>query len=719
MASAAKKAAKTSILVEFIMDEFEYMNIEPVPRRYWNDTSGLEFVTQLCVQDDERAGTVLTTASKYYALSATSALLKYVELRQNTRFTANSLRIRYGQGDETMMIDPETARNLELVGNMTSKKSSHSLFGILNHTYTPMGARLLRINILAPIINEVSLDARLDVVEEFIQSEERFNEVKDALKGLTKQDFDKLVASLATSDTAEASSSKVASTRVTQMLTLRSVMKNLPLLAKAIRGSRSYMLPCLEQMLSDERIGHIEELISASLNEDAINPKGGGLAAATTRVYAVKANFNHLLDIARETYKENISDIFSLNQELSHEFDLPLSLQYQETGFIFQLKKTDLEGELPRGFIDVTVKKGKYMFSSLELKKRNARLKEALEETLLLSDKIIQDVVSDVIEDIHVLYKASEAVAMVDMLWSFAHAAILRNYEFTGTLAIKAGRHPILEGVQAAGTLVSNDVYCCEASSFQIVQGPNMSGKSTYLRQVGLLTVMALCGSFVPVEYGSFRRHDALLTRLSNDDDMEKSLSTFANEMSSSAMILGMATPNSLILIDEVGRGTSPVEGVGIAHALAESLIKAKSYVFFATHFSELATTLSRQPTVVNLHLSVQKTRPTGSSFGMRFHYKIIDGAPEDSEHYGLDLARLADLPDDVLTEAKRVSERLTELEERKNEESKTTKVAIRRKALLRVKLTSSRLRSFLATIPALTSLGPALSAVATLSGNL
>jgi len=187
-----------------------------------------------------------------------------------------------------------------------------------------------------------------------------------------------------------------------------------------------------------------------------------------------------------------------------------------------------------------------------------------------------------------------------------------------------------------------------------------------------------------------YRVHDALLTRLSNDDDIEKSLSTFANEMASSAMILGIATSNSLILVDEVGRGTSPREGLGISHALAEELIKLKSYVFFATHFNQLTTTLSRQPSVVNLHLAVQKARRSGSNFGMTFQYRIVDGAPEDSSHYGLDLARLADFPEYVLTEGRRIAENLSELEEREQQESRTNKIAIRRKALLRVSLLTS-----------------------------
>ncbi|EIW65180.1 MutS family protein MSH4 [Trametes versicolor FP-101664 SS1] len=710
MPAGGNKSHSTSLLVQCITDEFEGVPIEPVMRRYWNENAGLEFLNQLTIDDDERAATLVAVSNKYYALSAASALFKHTELRLNTRYVANSLLIRYTQVEGTMLIDSGTARNLELVGNMSTRKSAHSLFGLLNHTFTPMGARLLRVNILAPITVKSALEARLDVVEELIQTEDRFNEVKNAMKPLSKLDLDKLISSLASSEVRETSSAKSASARVAQMLNLRSIVQSLPRLAKALDGSRAQLLQIIAEMISDERLYKIDELVRASLNDEAA-PAKGGLNAVNARVYAVKANYNRLLDVARETYKENVGDIYALRARLAEEHDLPLTLVYRDSdaGFVFALKKTDLSdagGELPRGFIDVTAQKGRVTFATIELKKRNARMKDALDETLILSDKIIQDLTDDIVVDIGALYKASEAVALLDVLWSFAHASILRNYvrpEFTGTLAIKGGRHPVLESVQSAGAMVPNDVYCCEASSFQIVQGPNMSGKSTYLKQIALLTVMAMCGCFVPAEYGSFHIQDALLTRLSNDDDLEKSLSTFANEMASTAMILGLATYDSLVLIDEVGRGTSVREGVAISHAIAEELIRLKPFVFFATHFSELTTTLSRQPSVVNLHLSVQKSRPTASKFGITFHYKIIDGAPEVFDHYGkassrsshytlavlilvgLDLARLADLPAPVVTEARRVAELLTEQEERDMEQSRTSKLAVRRKALLRV----------------------------------
>ncbi|KAJ3517535.1 hypothetical protein NMY22_g13946 [Coprinellus aureogranulatus] len=769
-APSGKRSSTTSLLVEYIEEEFPDSQIEPVARKYWNDSGGLEFILQLCVEDSERAGTILAVSNKYYALSAACALFKYTEAKLNTRFAAGSLRIRYVPVEGTMMIDRETALNLELVGNMHSRKSTHSLFGTLNHTYTAMATRLLRVNILSPILVQSSLDARLDAVEELVQSEDRFSGIRDALKPMNKMDFDKLIVSLASSEAKENLSAKPASQRVSQMLSLRSIVTQLPALQKALQGSRSQLLRIICDMVSDPRIDEIERLISANLNDECgpvkvcgaavfdvnrllnvVHAKGG-IGGVNARVYAVKAHQNRLLDVARETYKENVGDIYQLNKTLSAEHELPLTVVYQETGFVFTLKSADLDGrELPPGFINVTLKKGRYMFSSMELKKMNARMKDALDESLLLSDKIIQDLTAEILVHAGALYKASEAVSALyegAIVGGAEHRTgcadryamvvrprvdqipyvLVRQYvrpEFTGTLAIKGGKHPVLELVQPAGTLVPNDVYCDASSSFQIIQGPkyalcpsrpctdplrltalnSMSGKSTYLRQLGLLTVMAMIGCFVPAEYASFKLFDALLTRLSNDDDLERGLSTFANEMTSSAMILGLATPNSLVLIDEVGRGTSPREGVGISHAIAEALIAAKPCVFFATHFSELSTTLSRHPSVVNLHLSVQRTAHTATNFGMVFRYKyaqahpihsrvlvyltvdrILDGASEHHSHYGLELARLADLPNDILQEGQRVAEKLAELQKKQEEESEGSQIALRRKVLLRLR---------------------------------
>ncbi|KAG8742868.1 MutS protein msh4 [Ceratobasidium sp. 428] len=707
MPMEASTKHKPSLLVDTMLEEFGddgMTEFIPVARKYWNDQNGLEAINRLIVNDGEKAGTLVAVSNQYYALSAAGALFKYVETKMNTIFAPHSLRISFRCAEGTMMIDCETARNLELVQSSTARKSKNSLFGLLNHTYTPMAHRLLRVNILAPITSQEAIDRRLDVVQELVNDEEKYTAIRDALKTIKKIDLDKLIAQLTTSENrpvgGTTGNAKGASARVEQMIDLRNVIRSLPGVVKALQGCRSSLLCMISDMLDDERVKSIDEVVSQGLNDDAISAGGGGgfgggsFGAITKKVYAVRANFNRFLDVARETYRENVTDIIDLQNELTKEHGLPLGLQYQENGFVFTLKKGDAPegGKLPAPFINVSAKKNqKWTFSHLELKKRNARLRDSLDEALILSDQIVKALVEKIIEDVGVLYKASEAIALMDMLWAFAHTSILHNYtrpEFTGTLAIKAGRHPVLETIQAAGNFVPNDTYACDGSCFQIVEGPNMSGKSTYLRQVGVLVVLAMCGCFVPAEYASFRIHDALLTRLSNDDDPERSLSTFAKEMMTSSMILSVATNNSLILIDELGRGTSPIEGVGLAHAIAEEIIKIRAFTFFTTHFQQLTQTLSKYPTVVNLHLAVEKsTRADQGAFRLKFRHLLVDGKANTIDHYGLELARLADLPSSVLAVARGVSTKLKAQDDARQAASESNAIAARRKILLRLRV--------------------------------
>ncbi|EJU01521.1 hypothetical protein DACRYDRAFT_89247 [Dacryopinax primogenitus] len=674
-----------SLLVQALQDEFPGAAIEPVARKYWNENAGRDFIKQLIVEDEECPATLVAVHEKYFALSAACALFKYMESRRNAIFAIHSLRIQYIPVEGTMLIDADSARNLELINNLTHKKSNHSLFGILNDCFTPMAARILRANILAPVTNLNAINQRLDAVQELTDMEDRFTSIKESLRGLKGVDLDKLITALIVSEARPTTNVKIAEQRVGQMLTLRTAVRALKAVREALGGCRSDLLKAVERLINDDRIDQLDSLIAEALNEDAGIAKNG-VHNKNMKVYAVKANYNRLLDVARETYKEDITEVYALHQRISEEHDMPLDLQWTENGFHFTVKKDEApNGRLPKGFVDVNAKGPKWMCSTMELKKWNARVKDALNETMLISDQIIQDVLAEVIEYVAVLWKASEAIALLDMLWAFANASIIRP-EFTSTLAIKAGRHPILEVVQPPGMLVANDVYCSDGTSFQLVQGPNMSGKSTYIRQVALLVIMAMIGCFIPAEYASFRLHDALLTRLSNDDDAERNLSTFAQEMATSAMILGMATENSLILVDELGRGTSPHEGIGICHALAEEMIQSKAFVFFTTHFNDLGATLGKHPTVTSLHLEVNTTRQTTSTgFNMVFQHKIRDGPMEEQNHYGLELAKLADLPDGLLATSARMAEHLAERERVRRAKSEGGKINTRRKLLIKV----------------------------------
>ncbi|CAG5866394.1 unnamed protein product, partial [Menidia menidia] len=271
---------------------------------------------------------------------------------------------------------------------------------------------------------------------------------------------------------------------------------------------------------------------------------------------------------------------------------------------------------------------------------------------------VICQLLSTIHEHVHCLYKLSDAVSMLDMLLSLANVCTLSDYvrpEFTDTMAIKQGRHPILERI-ALQQPVSNNSYISEGSNFVIITGPNMSGKSTYLKQVALCQIMAQIGSFVPAEYASFRIADQIFTRIGVDDDFETNSSTFMLEMKEVSYIIHNASHRSLIIIDELGRGTSAEEGIGLCHSVCEFLLSLKAFTLFATHFLELCQLESLYPNVENQHMEVQHTR-SGDSGAERVEYTyLLSRGCAEQRHYGLKVAEMTAFPPSIIQEAKRVA---------------------------------------------------------------
>ncbi|KAG8783449.1 MutS protein msh4 [Serendipita sp. 398] len=485
---------------------------------------GEEFVAQLSLQDQERAALLVSVHDRYYALQAVCAVFKFIEISFSTIYAHHTLSIKYHAVEGSMMIDTDTARNLELVDSI-SRQKAHSLFGLLNSTLTPQGSRLLRTSLLSPLTSQSAIEARLDAVANLVQSDEHYNSIHNAIKGVQKIDMDKLIVRLAAIDKSGEISSgvglesiavKTAYERLGQLLDLQKVIKNLPVVAHAASETQARLLRIIGELVLDPRITEIRQVIERHLNDTSIGPKRGSVGALSTvtaRVYAVKAEANPLLDVARASYKENVHDIFDLGKAVAEKYELPIELVYQQENggsFVFCLSRTPIDAsgwQWPKEWVDKVQKKKKWVFSTLELKKLNGRMREMLYETLTISATIVHEVFTQVVSRISALYKASEAIALLDVLLCFAKRALDGGYvrpEFTGTLAIKSGRHPMLETIQAAGRTVANDVYASDSSRFQIIQGPFL--KPSFLAcRIGLLSVMASCGSFVPAGYASFK----------------------------------------------------------------------------------------------------------------------------------------------------------------------------------------------------------------------
>ncbi|KAG0296467.1 MutS protein msh4 [Linnemannia gamsii] len=671
-----------SKLVNIIKETMPVSTITPIARRSFNDTKGLECIKKYIIKEGS-ASLLLGIPTKYFCLAATAAVMQHIEESRHAVFLNHSIRFKYQICSGSMIIDCATARNLELTMNLSSQNDKDTLFGILNETLTPMGARLLRSNILQPLTDERTIQNRLDCVQELSLVENRFYALKASLK--TLNDVDHLITSFIQVPTKP--SVKHSEQCINRVINLKHTLHALTSVAQSLGLGQNRLLVTIHRLLTDSRLEKFSDLIDEVIEKNVVLEKTA-VGIRHQRCFAVKAGCNGLLDVARQTYKETCNDILDVANRYVQEYGINLKVQFNVTmGYYFSTTLDQLGGnEVPLVFINV-VKKGKSLtFTTLELVKKNAKINDSLTEVYLMSDKIVSDLSSDIRSEIGALYKASEAIAMLDMLLSFVHQRTISDFvrpEFTDTLVIKQGRHPILEKISSSA-FIPNDTYAGSANTFQIITGPNMSGKSTYLRQVALLTIMAQIASFVPAEYASFRIIDQLLSRICNDDCIELNASTFMTEMKETAYIVENATDKSLVVIDELGRGTSTHDGLGIAFAVCEELIHSKALVFFATHFQELTTTLTAYHNVVNLHLEAEMIRDEGHIPGISYKYRLAQGSAKE-EHYGLSLAKTLSLPQDISSRAETVSLRLTDLQESARRHSESDKVVARQRALAQV----------------------------------
>ncbi|XP_004540677.3 mutS protein homolog 4 isoform X1 [Maylandia zebra] len=660
MPDTASEKGKGTKLFNLITENFPGVPFTPVQRKYFNEKKGLEYIQQLCAP--EFSTVVMEVQAKYYCLAAAAALLKYLEFLQNSVYVAKSLKVSFKGSEQTAMIDSASASNLELVVNNRNYRSDHTLFGVLNHTKTPGGARRLRSNILEPLVDVETINTRLDTIQELLEDEELFFGLKNAISHFV--DIDQLLSVLVQIPKKE--TFQVAEAKIAHIIQLKYTLDLVPRLRMLLKNGNTALLKAYSTTLEDNRFDMILEQIKTVINYDTTYIKDS-FKMRTQKCYAVRPNINKFLDIARKAYTEIVDDIAELVNQLGEKYGLPMRTSFSTArGFFIQLKLEGLtlpEGKLPSEFIKVTKHKNNCGFTTADLMKKNSRCEEALREIFHISYVVICQLLRTIHEHIHCLYKLSDALSMLDMLLSLANACTISDYvrpEFTDTLAIKQGRHPILERIGRQQP-VSNNSYISEGSNFVIITGPNMSGKSTYLKQVALCQIMAQIGSFVPAKYACFRVADQIFTRIGVDDDFETNSSTFMLEMKEISYIIHNASDKSLIIIDELGRGTSAEEGIGICHSVCEFLLGLKAFTLFATHFLELCQLESLYPNVENQHMQIQHTRSGDTGAESVVYTYLLNRGSSEERHYGLRAAEMTALPSSVIQEAKTIASKVSQ----------------------------------------------------------
>lgn len=678
---ASTAQSPKSKLFSIIEDNLDRIgsDLTAVDRKYYAETTGTDYISHLAFAEDVDA---LKTAvsGNYFAVCSFAALLKFVELGLARTFPYRSLRIKYEPPEGSMMIDLSTIHSMELVQNLHNQKSRDCLFGLLNETSTPMGGRFLRANILQPLTDASTLNLRYDALEELSTKEEMFFAVRSALKSFL--DADKILTRLIIIEVQP--SLREAEQSINNVIMLKQFVGLIKPIFEALTGARSSLLQDIRNRCAPENIDLIQELIDNVLNKDTAYAKQP-LDLRNQRIYAVKAGVNGLLDVARLTYKEAMNDTYQHIQDLSEEYNIALTTKYEEgRQFYLRIQASELEERnLPPVFINVVRRKNFAECQTLSILKSNQKIGDAHAEVVMLSDKSVQGLIASVRQHMSILFKICDGIALLDMFSAFAQVVTTQDYvrpQMADTLAIRGGRHPIREKIHDT-KFIANDVYATQQTRFQIITGCNMSGKSTYIRSVALMTVMAQIGCFVPAQYAAFPIMRQLFARISMDDNIEANVSTFAAEMREAAFILKNIDRQSMAIIDELGRGTSSRDGLAIAIAIAEALIESRALVWFATHFRDLANILSERNGVVSLHLAVNMS----DNERMEMLYKIENGTTQE-EHYGLKLARVVPLPEGVVDYAEHVAATLEQQMKKKAKSPVAILTARRRNLLLNIK---------------------------------
>jgi len=572
------------------------------------------------------------------ATSAAGAILYYVRSTQRGNLDHVD-RIGWYERQNCLVLDAVTVRNLELIEPLfAGTDAGVTLYRSMDCAVTPMGKRLLRAWMLRPSLDLNEINARLDAVEAAVKDLVAREELRRALDGVL--DLERLLSRV----TLEAANPR-------DILALAASLRKIPAIKTALSRLPAERLSTLHSLLdelSDLR-SHIEATI---VPEPPLSFADGGV---------ISMGVDRDLDDLRELSRNSKQVLAQIEQrERSRTGISSLKVKFNSVfGYYIEISKSNLH-LVPQDYDRKQTLVGAERFTTPELKEYEAKILDAQEKIVEIERRIFTELRTAIAAEAKRIRQTALALAEVDVLGSLAHVAALRDYcrpafkdDENAELEVIAGRHPVIEQQEMAGgseRFVPNDLYLNSTThNILLLTGPNMGGKSTYLRQTALIAILAQMGSFVPTRSARLSIVDRVFTRIGASDNLARGRSTFMVEMTETAAILHTATARSLILLDEVGRGTSTYDGLAIAWAAVEYLhSRVRAKTLFATHYFELTELAEQLSGVKNFHVSVKET-----GGGIVFLRKVEPGAADRS--YGIEVAKLAGLPNEVVTRAREV----------------------------------------------------------------
>lgn len=549
-------------------------------------------------------------------------------------------KIEVYQTTKYMSLDINARRNLEITEKMRDKSKKGTLLWVLDKTSTSMGGRLLRRYLNDPLIEVEEIHKRLDAVEELKNSPMLKGEIIASLKKV--YDIERLIGKIS-----------YGNANGRDMVSLKNSIRELPNIKKLLEKAKSPLLTSLQEGLDE--LKDVYELIeNAIVEEPPISVKEGGL---------IKKGYHEEVDELKTATTEGKNWLMKLELREKEETGIKnLKVGFNKVfGYYIEVTKSNLS-LVPDRFIRKQTLTNGERYITEELKELEEKILGSEEKLIGLEYELFLKVRADIARQIQRIQKTAFVVSTLDVLCSFSTVAEDLNYvkpevDDSGEIDIKGGRHPVIEKMLPSGSFVENDTYLNkEDDRLSIITGPNMAGKSTYMRQVALITLMAQVGSFVPATKAKIGVVDKIFTRVGASDDLSMGQSTFMVEMMEVADILKEATANSLVILDEIGRGTSTYDGLSIAWAVAGYIAdkeKCGAKTLFATHYHELTELEDKVEGVKNYSIAVKE-----KGEDIIFLRKIVQGGTDES--YGIHVAKLAGVPAPVV---KRANEILRSLE--------------------------------------------------------
>ncbi|MBE7025869.1 MAG: DNA mismatch repair protein MutS [Ruminococcaceae bacterium] len=572
------------------------------------------------------------------AMQATGALLSYLDQTQKMK-PLHITDINLYTTAQFMEMDMAALNNLELYRNMRDREKKFSLYWVLDASRTTMGSRALRAWVMRPLINCTHILARHTAVEEFVSNPRQTDALRERLSNVS--DMERVTGRVV-----------MGTANPRDLIKLQNSLAVIPEIKTIMKGMKSPLLA--EQEGRMEPLYALCDLISrAIVPEPPQTLREGNI---------IREGFSEALDELRHARDDGASIIAKIEAEEKERTDIKnLRIRFNKVfGYYIEVSNSNLD-KVPADYIRKQTTVGGERFITEQLKEVESVILGASEKIVALEYQLFQEIRNRIAAETASLQRTAHAIGTTDALASLGHVALRNRYvrpevDTSEALEIRGGRHPVVEAVLKDGLFVPNDALLDTAENrLAIITGPNMAGKSTYMRQIALIAIMAQMGSFVPAEYCRIGIVDKVFTRIGASDDLSTGRSTFMVEMSEVSDILRYATKKSLLVLDEIGRGTSTYDGLSIAWAVLEHcVLKIGAKTLFATHYHELTKLEDKMEGVVNYNIAARKRGDD-----IIFLRKIVPGGTDDS--YGIEVARLAGVPEVVTKRAKQI---LHEIEE-------------------------------------------------------